>query len=162
MQSLQQLADSSKIKAPALYEQDYSLWLETTAKHLREKLFAEIDLTNLIEEIEAMGRSEKRAVRSQLTRLLMHLLKWEYQPKRRSYSWLDSIKDARKQIERLLRDSPSLKIHLNDSFVQCYQDAREDAADETRLPINTFPKTCPLTLEQVLDKGFLPPDLENF
>jgi hypothetical protein len=139
-----------------LYEKDLVVWLNYTASLLRQRRFNEVDIDNLIEEIEDMGRSEKRAVRSPLTRLLMHWLKWQYQPEKRSKSWLFSIKESRKQIERLLRESPSLKQHLQESLDMCYQDAREDAADETNLPIESFPVACFLTLEQALDKNFLP------
>lgn len=139
-----------------LYEKDFVSWLEKTAVLLYQRRFEEVDIDNLIEEIEDMGRSEKRAIRSQLTRLLMHWLKWKYQPEKSSKSWLFSIKESRKQIERLLRESPSLKNHLQENFEMCYQDAREDAADETDLPIESFPIVCFLPLEQAMDKTFLP------
>ena len=144
------------ISVKSLYEKDYIAWLEQTASLLRQHRFNEVDIEHLLEEIEDMGRREKRAARSQLTRLLMHWLKWQYQTEKRSNSWLFSIKEARKQIERLLRDSPSLKNHLYETFEMCYRDAREDAADETNLPIESFPVNCFLTLEQALDKDFLP------
>ena len=144
------------ISVKSLYEKDYLAWLEYTASLLRQHRFNEVDIDHLVEEIEDMGRSEKRAVRSQLTRLLMHWLKWQYQTEKRSNSWLFYIKEARKQIERFLRDSPFLKNHLYETFEMCYQDAREDAADETNLPIESFPINCLITLDQALDKTFLP------
>ncbi|NJO93400.1 MAG: DUF29 domain-containing protein [Hydrococcus sp. RM1_1_31] len=124
----------------SLYEQDFSLWLETTADLLRKKDFARLDLENLIEEIEAMGRSEKRELYNRLIVLLMHLLKWEYQPSHRSNSWLSTINEQRRQIIKLLADSPSLKNYLQENFPECYQIARKDASSETGLPIENFPE----------------------
>ena len=90
-----------------------------------------------------MGNRHRDALESQLTRLLMHLLKWQYQPEKRSNSWRSSIKEARKQIARLIRKHPVLKIYLEQAYEQCYLDAREDASDETGLEINIFPLSCP-------------------
>lgn len=81
------------------YTKDFNLWAQQTAQLLREQRWQEIDLEYLIEEVEDLGKSERRGISSQLTRLLLHLLKWQYQPLRRSDSWLDSITDARTQIE---------------------------------------------------------------
>lgn len=91
------------------YLADFNAWTAQTAQLLRERRWRELDLERLIEEVEDLGKSESRGIVSQLTRLLLHLLKWHYQPQRRSDSWLDSITDARTQIELALEDSPSLK-----------------------------------------------------
>lgn len=93
------------------YLADFNSWVARTAQLLREQRWQEIDLENLIEEVEGLGKSERRGIASQLTRLLLHLLKWQYQPQRRSDSWLDSITDARTQIELAIEDSPSLKSY---------------------------------------------------
>lgn len=122
----------------SLYDRDYSLWLETTATLLRSKDFAGLDLENLIEEIEAMGRSEKRELYNRLIVLLLHLLKWDYQPSHRSNSWLSTINKQRRQIIKLLEDSPSLKNYLQEHFGECYQIARKDASSETGLPLAHF------------------------
>ena len=141
-----------------LYETDFVEWADRTAALLRQGRFDELDIENLIEEVESLGNSERKALRSQLTRLLMHLLKWQYQHDKRSNSWRLSIKEARKQMRRLLRDTPSLKNHLTEKLALCYQDAIEDAADETGLPTETFPIKCLYTEEQLLDREFLPDD----
>jgi len=86
----------------ATYSTDFNLWIDQTAQLLREQRWQELDLEHLIEEIEDLGKSERRGIASQLTRLLLHLLKWQYQPQRRSDSWLDLIADARTQIELAL------------------------------------------------------------
>ena len=102
-----------------LYEQDFYLWIETTAKQLKAGKFAEVDLDNLIEEIESMGRSEKRELKSRLIVLLMHLLKWQYQPEKRSESWRSTITEQRISIEALLEDSPSLQPLIAEVFADC-------------------------------------------
>ncbi|MBE9226567.1 DUF29 domain-containing protein [Phormidium sp. LEGE 05292] len=138
----------------SLYEQDFYLWIETTAQHLKEGKFDELDLTNLIEEIESMGRSEKRELKSRLIVLLMHLLKWQYQPEKRSESWRSTISEQRICIEGLLEDSPSLKPLISEVFDDCYQKARLKAADETGIKLNFFPKESPFTLEETLQTSF--------
>ncbi|MEA5579141.1 DUF29 domain-containing protein [Anabaena sp. UHCC 0451] len=139
-----------------LYEQDYSLWLKTTIEKLREHQFQAIDIDNLIEELETLGRSEKKALRSYLRLIVMHLLKWQYQPEKRSKSWQITIRNNRFEIEEVLQDSPSLKPQLAELLTQCYPRAVMEASDETGLPVSTFPSSCPFTIEQILDQNFLP------
>ncbi|MBS3029059.1 MAG: DUF29 domain-containing protein [Dolichospermum sp. DET50] len=138
-----------------LYEQDFYLWIETTSKQLKAGKFAEIDLANLIEEIESMGRSEKRELKSRLIVLLMHLLKWQYQPEKRSESWRSTITEQRICIELLLEDSPSLQPLLIEIFTDCYEKARLKASEETGMKLNFFPKESPFTLEETLKNSFL-------
>ncbi|MBE9143506.1 DUF29 domain-containing protein [Planktothrix mougeotii] len=138
-----------------LYDQDYYLWIEKTVEQLRQNQFQEIDIENLIEELETMGRSEKRAVQSNLTVLLMHLLKYKYQPNKRSRSWRSTIVEHRRRLLILYKDSPSLRGYGQEIFVECYQDARQDAATETQLKISVFPDECPFNLETVLKVDYL-------
>lgn len=140
--------------SPSLYDQDYNLWLETTAHLLREKKLDQVDYENLIEEIESMGRRDKKALRSNLEQLLMHLLKWNYQASKRTGSWERSIKEHRNRILEDLEESPSLQPYFDEVFEKCYQNAREYAASETSLPLVTFPKICPYTKLQILDTKF--------
>jgi hypothetical protein len=139
-----------------LYEADFVQWSDRTAQLLREHRFADLDLDHLIEEIEDLGNRHRDALESQLTRLLMHLLKYEFQPEQRSGSWLGSIKESRKQIKRLCRRYPSLKPYLEQRWEDCYADAIEDASDETGLPQNQFPARCPYAIAEVLNPEFLP------
>jgi hypothetical protein len=132
-----------------LYDQDFYLWIETISKQLKAGKFAEIDLANLIEEIESMGKSEKRELKSRLIVLLMHLLKWQYQPEKRSESWRSTITEQRICIELLLEDSPSLQPLLIEIFADCYEKARLKASEETGIKLNFFPKESPFTLEDV-------------
>ncbi len=139
-----------------LYDADFVQWSSRTAQLLREHRFEDLDLEHLIEEIEDLGNRHRDALESQLTRLLMHLLKYEFQPEQRSGSWLGSIKEARKQIKRLCRRYPSLKLHLEQCWEDCYADAIEDASDETGLPQSQFPAHCPYAIAEVLNPDFLP------
>jgi Domain of unknown function DUF29 len=139
-----------------LYETDFAQWLDQTAQLLKEKRFDELDLDNLVEEIEALNRSEKREVESRLEVLLMHLLKWRYQPEHQSRSWKSTIHEQRRQLLRLLKDSPSLKNHLAKEFDECYAIAREKAAEETTIFLENFPEQCPYAIVDVLSPDFSP------
>lgn len=139
-----------------LYDQDFYLWLETTAKQLKEGRFTEIDLGNLVEEIECMGRSEKRSLESNLVVLLMHLLKYKYQSEKRSNSWKGTIREHRRRLSRTFKDSPSLKPYFQEVLSHCYQDARKQASDETGLSLDTFGVDSPFTADECLDEEFLP------
>ncbi|PSB18752.1 DUF29 domain-containing protein [Phormidesmis priestleyi ULC007] len=138
------------------YLADFNSWIAQTTQLLRERRWHEIDVLHLIEEVEDLGKSERRGIASQLTRLLLHLLKWQYQSQRRSDSWLDSITDARTQIELALEDSPSLKSYPAEQLEESYQRARRQAAKQTSLEIAMFPDACPYSLELVLAEDWLP------
>jgi hypothetical protein len=140
-----------------LYDQDFYLWLKITAQLLKEKQFNQIDLENLIEEIETMGRSEKKSLKSNLIVLLLHLLKWQYQPNKRSGSWKASIIEHRRRLNDDLEDSPSLNSYLSEILVKCYQEARKQASAETDLSLSHFPTILPFTIEQILDQNYLTP-----
>ena len=140
----------------SLYEQDFYLWIENTVNQLKTGQLLEVDLGNLIEEIESMGRSEKQALESNLIIVLLHLLKYKYQPDKRSNSWLSSINEHRRRLRKALKSSPSLKPYYTEVFEECYQDARQEAALETGLTLEVFPVVCPFTPEATLDSEFLP------
>jgi hypothetical protein len=145
-----------------LYQQDFSLWAQKTAQLLREGRFSEIDLETLAQEVEDLGKSERRAIASYLTVLLTHLLKWQYQPAGRQYtaegepkgSWAGSITYSRLEIQKLINDNPSLRNFPATVIAQSYQDAVKVAAKETGL--KAFPSECPFSIEQVLDDTWLP------
>lgn len=141
------------------YQTDFDVWTGQTAQLLREGRWAEIDTERLIEEIEDLGKCDRWAVVSQLIRLLLHLLRWEYQPERRSDSWLDSMTDARVQIELAFEDSPSLRSYLAEQSESSYQRARRQATKQTGLEATAFEQACPYALAQVLSEGWLPTDL---
>jgi hypothetical protein len=139
-----------------LYDRDYYLWIETTLELLRQGKLSEVDLPNLIEEIEDMGISQKDAVYSNLKVVLMHLLKYKYQSQKRSNSWRSSIREHRQRLKKAFRNSPSLKKYYLEIFDECYADARDLAADETSLPLQTFSLTCPFTTDEALNPDYLP------
>ncbi|MBJ7900440.1 MAG: DUF29 family protein [Cyanobacteria bacterium RI_101] len=149
------MLNSPQSPAP-LYDQDYYRWLTTTQKLLAERQFQQLDLVNLIEEIEDMGKREKNSVESNLRVVFIHLLKYQFQPEARSNSWLGSIREHRTRLRKALAQSPSLKPFLLSVFDECYLDARAIAADETGLPLEQFPSAPPFTSEQALDEKYLP------
>jgi hypothetical protein len=140
----------------SLYETDYLKWIQTTVEKLRVGDYPNIEWENLIEEIEDMGRSERRSLKSNLIIVLTHLLKWQFQPELRSGSWKGSIVEHRRRIREALKDSPSLKPYLEEVFAECYSDAVEQASAETELPLEIFPQLCPYTSAEGLDSNFLP------
>lgn len=140
-----------------LYDQDYYLWLRTSINQLRAGQFASIDLENLIEELESMGRREKRTIKSLLIRLLEHLLKlkyWDMERERNEGHWKGEIRTFRRQIKDELKDSPSLKPYILEIFDGCYQQARAEASDRSQLPIEIFPIIPIGSLEQILDENW--------
>lgn len=124
------------------YDQDAYAWALEQAALLRSGKLDQLDIEHLAEEIESMGKSERRALISQLARLLMHLLKWDHQPERRSRSWRLSIQDAQAKVARLLEDNPSLKAAMPELMAKAYEDARRAAAIETDMEPDSFPETC--------------------
>ena len=138
------------------YQTDYYGWTIEQAELLKTGHWQEIDIENLIEEVEAMGRSEKRALESRLSVLITHLLKWQYQPVRRGKSWELTIKEQRLRIVKILRDNPSLKREIEACFLDTYPFAVIQAVKETGIDENVFPTVCEWTLEQALNADFLP------
>jgi len=138
------------------YEQDFYGWTQEQAALLKAGRLNDLDITNLIEEIETMGRSEKRALESRLTVLLVHLLKWQYQPERRGRSWTLTIIAQRLKFSRLLNDNPGLKPHIPDMLSSAYRLAQVQASRETNIELATFPSECPWPYEQVIDDTFYP------
>jgi hypothetical protein len=141
-----------------LYEQDFYAWTQHQAALLRARKVQTLDLANLAEEIESLGRSDKRELGNRLRILVLHLLKWCYQPDGRleGHSWEDTIWEQRTQLMLLLEESPSLQRELPARLARHYPLARRDAARETGLPLPTFPATCPWPLARVLDETFWP------
>ncbi len=137
-----------------LYEKDYANWAEEMATLLQEKRFDELDLENLVEEIQDLSKRERDKLISSIRLIIHHLLKWKYQPQKRSRSWQITIERDRNNIELYLEDSPSLRKYLTSEWVaKAHRIARLDAAKETEL---SFPKDCPFTIEEILDFNYFP------
>jgi hypothetical protein len=141
------------------YESDYYGWIQQNVRAIREGRLNEVDWLNVAEELEDIGKSERRAVRSQMGRLIEHLLKWSYQPKlrqRSQHSWRSAIKHARRSVGELLGENPSLKAQLAELLTAAYQDAVAQVVGETNLPERTFPEICPWTFDQMIAEDFWP------
>lgn len=126
-----------------LYDRDFYAWANEQAALLRAGNLSSADIANIAEEIETLGRSEKREMRSRLAALLLHLLKWHFQPGRRSRSWEISIANARNELAEYRAENPSLRAVVPEAVASAYRRARLDAEQETGLPRNTFPVECP-------------------
>ena len=138
------------------YEEDFYAWTVEQSRLLRSGELSLIDAVNIAEEIESMGRSDRRELKSRLIVLLMHLLKWQRQPAARSRGWSATIDEQRLQIESVLAESPSLRGAIATMLSEAYAIARARAIAETGLAEEAFPEICPLTQDQILSRAFLP------
>jgi len=145
-------------EAHLCYDNDFYAWTQHQAAVLRERAYGKLDIDNLAEEIESLGKRDRRALRSRLEVLVLHLLKWRYQPERRQsgHSWSSTIRTQRRRIDQILEDSPSLRRQVSGWMAVDYPSVRLNASDETGLSLETFPISCPWTAEQVLDETFWP------
>lgn len=143
---------------PAGYDGDFYSWALEQTTALREGRFAELDLENLAEEIEDLGREQFSKLESALRLILLHLSKWDRQPERRTRSWALTIERERNRYERLLQGNPGLKPRRIEALASAYEDARLEAMDETGLPRTAFPEKCPYTLEEVLARPIAWPE----
>ena len=154
------MADTAEAPARnSLYDIDFYEWTQEQARLLGSGRWHDLDLDNLIEEVRSVGLSDKREIESRLQVLVAHLLKWRYQPGQRSSGWAGTIREQRRRIKLVGRDSPSLRGYPSAVFVDEYLGARLKAADETGIDFSLFPETCPFTVEEALDDDFLPPPL---
>lgn len=145
-----------KMYTSHLYGTDFYTWTQEQVSLLKTQQWDQLDTVNLIEEIETLGRRERQELRNRLGVLLGHLLKWQFQPEKRSNSWLGTIREQRVQIKLLLQDSPSLKPYLDEVFLTIYELGLALAIRETELGEQVFPEICPYTLGETLNPEFLP------
>lgn len=136
------------------YSTYYESWLEQQINLLQQGDFKNLDIPGLIEELEFMGRSQKKALQSFLSVMLMHLLKIQYQPEKQTNSWKYTINNCRREIKELIALRPSLKPELPNFIELAYFKAVKDAALESGLSTATFPALNPYSLEQILDDTF--------
>lgn len=136
------MADTSEVLDRSVlgYDEDFCRWAEAQAALLRAGRFDDLDIENLAEEIDLMSGRDRDAIESNLVVLLKHLLKYRYQPERRSGSWTSRIIEHRRRVISAMDNSPSLRRHLVDRYQPCYRSAREQAAAETGLPLSSLPK----------------------
>ena len=146
--------------AQPLYEADFHAWSEEQARAIRDGRFEDLDIENVAEEIEALGRAERRELQSRLELILSHLLKWVYQPRKRSRSWKSTIREQRDRVADHLAENPSLKPEIEKVSAKAYRYAMRSAGDEMGLEDREwqrkFPAKCPWSVSQILDDSFLP------
>lgn len=147
---------SEKFMDQGLYDQDFYQWALKNAELVRQGKFSEMDSENIAEELESMGLSQKRELESRLIKLIMHLLKWRYQSERQSRSWKSTINTQRREIERLLKTSPSLKYSFPEVVKSAYPYATREFDDETGISRKKLPESCPFSPEQLMDEDFWP------
>lgn len=143
---------------PNLYEQDFHAWTQEQAVLLRQGKLTQLDIENLIEEIESLGRQERRELVNRLVVLLHHLLKWEFQPEHRSRSWEATIKIQRLEVSKLLEQNPSLRPYVSEAIADAYARAIVEVYGETGIPGDRLPAACPYSSEQIGDSAFFPGD----
>ncbi len=139
-----------------LYEHDFYAWANEQASLLRTGRLSEADIGHIAEEIQSMGRTEKRELANRLAVLLLNLLKWQFQPGLRSKSWRNTIRVQRISVASHTQDNPSLKAVVDETVVESYRIARLQAENETGLSEETFPSACPWSFEQVIADDFWP------
>jgi len=138
----------------AEYERDFYSWLMEQARHVREGRWHAIDRENVAEEIESLGREQFNKLASALRVLMLHMLKWDHQPARRSRSWALSIAEQRLELDDVLADSPGLKPRIGEAIARAYRRARLQAAKETGLKEARFPAACPYSWDDIVSREF--------
>ncbi|MFB2983854.1 DUF29 family protein [Microseira sp. BLCC-F43] len=143
-------------KSSGLYEIDFYAWTQEQVKFLQDRAWERLDISNLVEEIESLGKQQRQELRNRLGVLLGHLLQWEFQPENRSKSWVATIREQRCQVSDLLEENPSLKPYLPEALEKAYQYGLALAVRETSLSYKDFPQECLYEVEQVLNSSFFP------
>ena len=144
------------LKTLTSIDDDFALWAAEQAALLRASKLDRVDLENVAEELDYLGNSQESEIESRLVVLLAHLLKWHFQPERRSNSWRATLLEQRRQIGKIIKRSPSLRQHPAKQVPEAYEIGVLAASGETNLPLSAFPKTCPYSIEQILDLTFFP------
>jgi hypothetical protein len=147
---------AEKTTISSLYEIDFYAWTQEQAILLREQQWSRVDLANVLEEIESLGKQQRQELRNRLGILLGHLLKWQFQPDHRSKSWRATVREQRYRIRKLLDESPSLKTHILEAIAYGYELGLALIVQETPLDYGDLPENCLYLLEQILDDTFLP------
>jgi Domain of unknown function DUF29 len=139
-----------------LYDRDFHQWTQVMAEALRSRNWAGLDVENLIDEVESLGRKQRQELRNRLGILLGHLLKWQFQPTLRSKSWKLTLREQRAQIRFLLKDNPSLKFYLEEAMEDGYTLGQLLVAKETPLEVEDLPEVCPYGVDDAIDDAFFP------
>lgn len=140
------------MQTTTLYDQDFYAWTQRQVELLQTHQWEQVDIQNLIEEIESLGKQERQELRNRLGVLLGHILKWHYQPEARSKSWFYTIKEQRRRIQEHLADNPSLKPYLSEAIERGYQDGLDLVGRETPLAPKQLPQSCPFSEAQIFEE----------
>jgi predicted nucleic acid-binding Zn-ribbon protein len=140
------------MQTTTLYDQDFYAWTQRQVELLQAGRWNELDIENLIEEIESLGKQQRHELRNRLGVLLGHLLKWRYQPEARSRSWTATIREQRRRIQEHVQDNPSLKSYLPEAITRSYQDGLDLVERETPIEMETLPQTCPFSLSEIFEE----------
>ncbi|MBW4551220.1 MAG: DUF29 domain-containing protein [Aphanocapsa sp. GSE-SYN-MK-11-07L] len=140
------------MQTTTLYEQDFYAWTQHQVELLRSGQWGQVDIENLVEEIEALGRQERQELRNRLGVLLGHLLKWRYQPEARSKSWAATVQEQRREIQDLLEDNPSLKPYLAEAMTKGYRKGLDLVNRETPLDPKLLPQECPFSEAEIFEQ----------
>jgi hypothetical protein len=139
---------------PNLYELDFYAWTLEQSKLLRAGDFNHLDISNLVEEIESLGKQQRQELRNRLGVLIGHLLKWDYQSEKRSKSWRVTIREQRREILQLLQENPSLKPYVEEAIAYAYESGLDLVVRETSLDYSDLPANCTYTQAQLFDSDF--------
>jgi hypothetical protein len=146
--------DSSELRArnyPA-YREDFAAWLQAQAELLRERRFDELDVEHLVEEVEGVGKSEFQALTSALRLILLHMMKWDYQPELRSRSWRTTIHTQRKAVAKRLIQNPSYRSRVAEAVADAYDDVPAEVEKETTIPAERLPQACPYSWDEIMTR----------
>ena len=141
-----------------LYQTDFYAWTLEQLKLLKEGDFKHLDIINLLEEIESLGKQQRQELRNRVGVLIGHLLKWDYQPDKRSKSWRVTIREQQREILQLLKENPRLKPYLAEAIAHAHESGQDLVVKATPLDYGDLPENCPYTPEQLFDPDF-PADL---
>jgi hypothetical protein len=141
-------------KESAGYDSDFYSWSQEQGRLVREGRWSEVDRENVAEEIESLGREQFNKLESAFIVLLLHMLKWDHQPERRSRSWANSIAIQRLDLADVLADNPGLRPRINEAIARAFRKARLEASTETALATAKFPETCPYSFDDITSRSF--------
>ena len=156
-----QIEETQTVPCSELYERDFYSWTQEQAKLLRAGRLDALDVANILEEIETLGRSERASLKSAYRLICSHLLKMKYQPERYTRSWYNTVDRERGEVSEILAENPGLRPSCEETFVKAYMLARGDAKRETSLPDKTFPRVPPFDREECERSDFLPDELRE-
>jgi predicted nucleic acid-binding Zn-ribbon protein len=140
------------MQTATLYDQDFYAWTQQQVELLKAGQWKQVDIENLIEEIESLGKQQRQELRNRLGVLLGHLLKWRYQPEGRSKSWFYTIREQRREIQRHLKENPSLKPYLPEAIAIGYEQGLDLLGKETPLDPDQLPQVCPFSEFEIFDE----------